>query len=450
MARRALRTVIGVTAALAMAVSLLSVPSAWSMPADVGPSASDPDGTSADTTTADPLTTTPDAEPSTSPPLQTPVDQLLARRLDDPRLGRTVGLLVIDAETGLVVAAHRPDDALQAASNMKIITAATSLATLGADHRFETRVLQGRRPGHVYLRGGGDPLLSRAGLRALAARTARSLQGGGPVTVHPDTSLFAPRSMAPGWLDRYLGNSVGLVQSLSLRGDRSRRPAREATATFVSALRRQGVDARVAGNGRAPDGSRVLGSVADHTVADAIALMLRVSESSVAEVLFRQVAIKVGRPPTWAGSQRAAREVLTGLGIDTTGARLVDGSGLSVHDRLSPRLVAQVLRIARVTEPDRFQAMFRSRAMPVAGQSGTLTTAYGRYSTDPSRCARGLVQAKTGTIYGTIALSGVAETRQGGRRIFSIIVNDRPSRYSPLATRRAVDGLAATITGCWD
>jgi D-alanyl-D-alanine carboxypeptidase/D-alanyl-D-alanine-endopeptidase (penicillin-binding protein 4) len=141
---------------------------------------------------------------------------------------------------------------------------------------------------------------------------------------------------------------------------------------------------------------------------------------------------------------------LTGLGVDTSGARIVDGSGLSIDDRLSPRLVAQVLRIARVTERERFRAMFRAQAMPVAGRSGTLTTAFGRYSTDPSRCARGLVQAKTGTIYGTIALSGVADTPQGGRRVFSIIVNDRPQRYSPLSTRRAVDGLAATITGCWD
>lgn len=357
---------------------------------------------------------------------------------------------MIDAETGAVISAQRPDRALQAASNMKLITAVTSLATLGPEGRFATSVLEGRRPGHIFLRGGGDPLLTRADLRALAAGTARSLGRLGPVVVHPDTTLFASRTMAPGWLDRYLGNSVGLVQPLALRGDRSRLPARNAAAVFVSALRQRGVDARLGERGRASVGARVLGSIPGHSVADAVAVMLRVSESSVAEVLFRQVAIAVDRPPTWAGSQRAAREVLTGLGIDTSGARLVDGSGLSRDDRLSPRLVAQVLRVARVTEQERFEAMFRAEAMPISGQSGTLTTAYGRYSTNPSRCARGLVQAKTGTIYGTIALSGIAGTRQGGRRIFSIIVNDRPEQYSPLSTRRAVDGLAATITGCWD
>jgi D-alanyl-D-alanine carboxypeptidase/D-alanyl-D-alanine-endopeptidase (penicillin-binding protein 4) len=256
--------------------------------------------------------------------------------------------------------------------------------------------------------------------------------------------------MAPGWADRYIGNSVGLVQSLALRRDRSRLPARTAAGVFVSALRQRGVDARLGPRAQAPNGAPVLARVRGHSVAESIAVMLRVSESSVAEVLFRQVAISVGRPATWAGSQRAARETLTALGIDASDARLVDGSGLSREDRLTPRLLAQVLRLARVTQAKRFRAMFRADAMPVAGRSGTLTTTYGRYSTDPSRCARGLVQAKTGTILGTIALSGIADTRRGERRIFSIIVNDRPQRYSPLSTRRAVDGLAATVTGCWD
>jgi hypothetical protein len=31
-----------------------------------------------------------------------------------------------------------------------------------------------------------------------------------------------------------------------------------------------------------------------------------------------------------------------------------------------------------------------------------------------------------------------------------MLVNNRPQRYSALATRQALDGLGATITGCWD
>jgi D-alanyl-D-alanine carboxypeptidase len=88
--------------------------------------------------------------------------------------------------------------------------------------------------------------------------------------------------------------------------------------------------------------------------------------------------------------------------------------------------------------------------MPVSGQTGTLATAYGRYVTKHARCAQGDVHAKTGSLFDTIALSGVAETTSGGERLFSLLVNDRPQRYSALSTRQALDGLTATITGCWD
>jgi D-alanyl-D-alanine carboxypeptidase/D-alanyl-D-alanine-endopeptidase (penicillin-binding protein 4) len=177
--------------------------------------------------------------------------------------------------------------------------------------------------------------------------------------------------------------------------------------------------------------------------------MLRESDSGIAEVLFRQVAIAASRPPTWAGSSRAAMETFRRLGLNPDRMTLVDGSGLSRDDRLTRRYLAELLQVVHASQVPRFAAMFARDALPTAGRTGTLTPAYGRYSSSPSRCATGKVQAKTGTILSTIALSGIARTPDGRRRIFSILVNQRPSRYSALATRQAVDGLAATITGCW-
>ena len=60
------------------------------------------------------------------------------------------------------------------------------------------------------------------------------------------------------------------------------------------------------------------------------------------------------------------------------------------------------------------------------------------------------MHAKTGTLTGAVALSGTAVGWDGQARVFSIIVNHPPTdRYSVLTVRRAMDGLAATITGCW-
>ena len=84
-----------------------------------------------------------------------------------------------------------------------------------------------------------------------------------------------------------------------------------------------------------------------------------------------------------------------------------------------------------------------------AGIDGTLNTSYGRYSTSPSSCARGKVYAKTGSLSDAIALSGYAKGSDGAWKVFSIVVNSRPTAYSTLTTRQHVDRIAATVTGCY-
>ena len=379
----------------------------------------------------------------------TPLDSVLEHRLHDARLGHDVGLLVVDEATGQVLAAHSANRRMQAASNMKLLTATNALATMGPDHPFPTRVLAGTTPADVVLQGGGDPLLTGGDLAWLAARTAAALPPGAQVIVHVDGDLFPPATPGPGWVDAYVGSSVGYVQALTLLGDRSRHPARDAAEIFAARLRDLGVNAQVGANSDAAPDAAVLAQTVGHTVAEAIAVMLRQSDSAIAEVLFRHVAIAVGQPPTWEGSRLAAEQTLLGLGLNLDRQVLRDGSGLSRDDRLTPRFLADLLHFVHVVQAPRFAAIFAPDALPTAGLTGTLTPAYGRYDSRPSRCAVGRVQAKTGTILSTIALSGVATPVDGGRRIFSIIVNHRPARFPALATRQAVDGLAATITGCW-
>ena len=377
------------------------------------------------------------------------VQHRLAKRVQDARIGADVAMIVVDAKTGNTLFARRPDETQQPASNMKIVTAVTALATLGAQSRFPTMVVRGNGPHQVILRGGGDPLLSLHDVHVLAQRTASGFRRGATVTLHADISLFPKATRAPGWVGAYLGTSVGMVEPLALFDDRSIHPSTRAVEMFAAQLRAEGLSVVVGGHRIAGREAPVIARIRGHSVSDSVASMLSRSDSSIAEILFRHVAIATGRPPTWAGSRRAAREALGELGVDASGMVFADGSGLSRRDRISPRFLANVLRLARVLQPERFAAIFRPSALPVAGRTGTLATRYGRYDSRPSSCARGRVQAKTGTILGTIALSGSVRTQAAGLELFSIMVNHRPSGYAALATRRALDGLAATIEGCW-
>ena len=87
------------------------------------------------------------------------------------------GLFVADARTGEALFAVNAEDALNPASNVKMISTATALELLGADFRYPTRLF-GATPdagvvhGDVYLLGSYDPTLTAAGLDDLAASVA--------------------------------------------------------------------------------------------------------------------------------------------------------------------------------------------------------------------------------------------------------------------------------------
>jgi D-alanyl-D-alanine carboxypeptidase/D-alanyl-D-alanine-endopeptidase (penicillin-binding protein 4) len=172
--------------------------------------------------------------------------------------------------------------------------------------------------------------------------------------------------------------------------------------------------------------------------------MLQQSDNDVAEGLHRLVAVKNGFEPSWLGAQQAQASGLAALGVPLT-TPVYDGSGLSRRDRLSPALLATVL--ATVMDGSHPNLLgLQHGAFPVAGVSGTLASSYLRFVTKPTRCAAGLVEAKTGSLSGVISLSGFARGADGNVKIFSFLLNRVPST---LATRRAVDKLAATVTGCW-
>lgn len=373
---------------------------------------------------------------------------LLAKRLKNPKLGRDVVVNVTNLTAGTTVFSQDPTDPQRPASNMKVITAVNALSQLGPETVFRTQVLVGADPAQLYLKGGGDPMLTTKNLENLAADTAVGRDVTVPITVHADASLFPAPTNAPGWTSGYTPSVVAPVRALARLYDYSKDTTSNAVDVYIKKLRSLGFTVTRGDDAVTPADAIVVAENAKHTVADAVHLMLLDSENNVAEALFRQVAVKRGLPADWAGGKQAAEDSLRELGVDPASLAIYDGSGVSRRDRLTASALTQLIALTTVGDPARFAEMYAEKSMPVSGQTGTLKAGYGRYITKASKCAVGKVRAKTGTLFDTIALSGLTSSDDGAQRAFSIMVNKRPSQYSKLATRQAVDALVATITGC--
>ena len=92
--------------------------------------------------------------------------------------GGDVGFLLVDLQSGEVLAESAADQLFMPASVAKLATGYSAEQNLGPDYRFSTSLF--RRGADVYLQGGGDPVLTANDLQTLAAQLrAAKVDGAG-------------------------------------------------------------------------------------------------------------------------------------------------------------------------------------------------------------------------------------------------------------------------------
>jgi serine-type D-Ala-D-Ala carboxypeptidase/endopeptidase (penicillin-binding protein 4) len=373
----------------------------------------------------------------------------LNTRTQDSRLGTTLSGVVIDAESHKLVWGHDATTALMPASNTKLATSTAALTVLGPDHRFTTKVVYG--DGTLTLVGGGDRTLTTDDLAALAKTAVAGLKYAGltSVKVQVDDSLFPEPTLATGWDADYYPNDIAPVRALVVDGHAVMDTSLDAGQVFARLLADQGVTV----NGDVTRGMAGTGDfpVAQHQSAklsEIVKHMLKVSDSSIAETLLRMTALGAGRQATFEDGTAVIREVLSQkYGVSLDNFEMYDGSGMSHSTRIPARTLADILDLT--VDPRYRQTLkYITEGLPVAGEAGsTLAPEFGRFDTADSQCAVGKVQAKTGTVTGAIALSGMTQAPDGRWKIFSFVENGSTAGTSDI--RDAMDGLAATVNGCW-
>ncbi len=422
---------------------------------------------------------------SAAPALARVPDKTPKRRLEasirrtmslPPARPATPGILILRG--GRPAVSINPDRAFLPASLLKLATTTTAVIKFGPDHRFPTRLL-GRPPsggvtGTVVLIGGGDPTFASEAYRrehfvpkpddpipvpvfasgsptverlaaAISAAGVRRIQG----DLRVEDSLFDARRTQPGWIADYQRNDpdVGNLGALTVNEGYSdvvgnvlyADPAVGAGRQLVAALAARGVI--VTGKvrrGGAPSGSRELARVVSPPLAEIVDYTNRYSANYSAELTLKGLGASFGGAGTTAAGVRVVRETLADIKIPLDGFVMADGSGLSLNNRMTPRMIGAILDWILHAEGKGGDVLRNS--LPVAGGPGTI---FKRMTKPPTG---GNLRGKTGFIRRVRGMAGWVTPSDGVPLVYVALFNDAPS---PLALTTPLDliGTAVALFG---
>ena len=168
---------------------------------------------------------------------------------------------------------------------------------------------------------------------------------------------------------------------------------------------------------------------------DDIRVINKTSQNLHAELALRLAGKLRGNAGSFEGGNAAVKQFLTQAGIKDDEFVLLDGSGLSRRDLVTPAATTQLLRYA-AGQP--WGAVFEE-SLPVGGMDGSLAE---RFANTP---ASGLVHAKTGSLSHVNALSGYIQTQKGRRLAFSIFCNNHNLPGSKVTA--AIDAVVQLLAG---
>ncbi len=345
------------------------------------------------------------------------IDELLINDLFEHT---QLGMYIYDLTADEILYDKGSRQCLRPASCEKVMTASSALSCLGGDYTYKTRlyivaqtneamvgdsiVVDSLVRYNVYIKGGFDPMLGaddlKAFTQALSDKGITSIEG----EIICDVSLKDTLSLGWGWC---WDDGYGPLTPLLYQGKDSFRQH------FTNALKAAGIAFNgMYRQGLVPHDASLL-VTRTHTMDQILFPMMKKSNNMYAESLFYQMAAKSGKP--YASYKDACAQVnkfVKLCGNDPEDIQIADGSGLSLYNYLSPKVLVDALRYVFHHE-DIYNHLYPS--LPIMGRDGTLR----------KRCvgtsAQDRVHAKTGTVEGVSTLAGYALAPNGHQLAFAIM-----------------------------
>jgi D-alanyl-D-alanine carboxypeptidase len=327
------------------------------------------------------------------------------------------GMILIDPVTGETIFENSATSLRKPASLLKILSATALLTYLTPDHRFTTEISTGAEPNTLMIAGSLDPWMERN--NSVATKMGRvSL----PKLVKTALKKLDADNGSP---IKTLRIEYASMYSVDLDFIKAQLKARDIK---VATLKVTNAEARL----YAKESIAKFQSPPLQTIMD---WMLLWSDNTLGNRMAMHASMKAGFGYTESGIEKVFVKTLTDLEVDSTGLNAVDGSGLSKSNKVSARMLGQLL--LKTYNNDKYRSIYGG--LPIGGISGTMKSRFVKSA--PS--AIGLVRAKTGTLNGTVSMAGYV---QGGDKeyIFVAIADQIPKGTTAAkAARTALDKVLA-------
>lgn len=322
------------------------------------------------------------------------------------------GLLVINPADGRVIASNQPNSLRVPASVLKLVSTTAALHFVGPEKRYETKIFKTDEPDTFVLKGSLDPWLTsnltlskKNNQRFLPSLIAKANSENKKKLTIYYSGLFE--------IDKYdlaanLKQKKIKLTFKKAEPERAVELARDEIATLVS---------------------EPLGTM--------VQFVILWSDNRLADRLARSAARKIGYETDGKGLTKTFALALNEIGVDHTGLKVMDGSGLSKANRVSAKTIVELLM--KIRNNPRYEAIHEG--LPVGGLTGTLQKRF--LETAPN--AVGNVYAKTGWVNRSVTMAGYVDDGEN-EFAFAILADGiTPTLSSRNKARATMDRLLGVI-----
>lgn len=357
--------------------------------------------------------------------------------INDLPKGTVAGILIFNPLTEDTIYQQNYKQSMIPASNTKLFTTATALSLMGGNFPLKTVILSADKDitdsiidGDLFIKGFGNSVLTSEDIDTMAIELRK--KGVKKITgnIVGDDSYFDEVYTRDDWIRNEKAN-VKLPPISALVVNRNRtivyRKRGRYRRRYIAYVKNPPLNAalilkdRLKERGIEIEGKAIKGMTPSNTITlaeskillkDLIRLINKHSDNFLAECLFKTIgAVASGQQGNSFYSTQAILSFISDNGIYSKGTAVVDGSGISRFDQVTPGAIVGLLE-KMYFDLVNFKDFYNS--LSIAGIDGTLQHRLN------NTYAENNFHGKTGTLNGVCSLSGYLNTRSNDEIILSI------------------------------